>query len=118
MFSGAVGSTDASADDCDKDQTPGYQEALDQVRELELELAQTKLALVESECKTQDLTHQLNGAINEVQASKNTWFKKTLTSIRDATSSATNTGAKSGVTGNQNGSNSNGATTPISGPTE
>ena len=28
-------------------------------RELELELAQTKLALVETECKNQDLTHQL-----------------------------------------------------------
>ena len=27
-------------------------------RELELELAQTKLALVETECKNQDLTHQ------------------------------------------------------------
>lgn len=55
------------------------------VRELELELAQTKLALVESECKTQDLTHQLNSAITEIQASKNTWFQKTLTSIRDVT---------------------------------
>ena len=40
--------------------------ALEQVRELELELAQTKLALVESQCKTQDLTHQLNAALNEV----------------------------------------------------
>ena len=55
------------------------------VRELELELAQTKLALVESECKTQDLTHQLNAAIGELQASKNTWFHKTLTSIKEAT---------------------------------
>ncbi|XP_041370237.1 rab GTPase-activating protein 1-like [Gigantopelta aegis] len=54
-----------------------------QVRELELELAQTKLALVESECKTQDLTHQLNTALTEIQASKNTWFQKTLTSIKE-----------------------------------
>ncbi|XP_025111685.1 rab GTPase-activating protein 1-like isoform X2 [Pomacea canaliculata] len=54
-----------------------------QVRELELELAQTKLALVESECKTQDLTHQLSTALSEIQASKNTWFHKTLTSIRE-----------------------------------
>ena len=29
------------------------------IRELELELAQTKLALVETECKNQDLTHQV-----------------------------------------------------------
>ena len=32
--------------------------ALDRIKELELELAQTKLALVETECKNQDLTHQ------------------------------------------------------------
>ena len=32
--------------------------ALGRVKELELELAQTKLALVETECKNQDLTHQ------------------------------------------------------------
>ena len=56
-----------------------------QIRELELELAQTKLALVESECKTQDLTHQLNSALTEIQASKNTWFQKTITSLREAT---------------------------------
>jgi len=55
------------------------------IRELELELAQTKLALVESECKTQDLTHQLNSALTEIQASKNTWFQKTITSLREAT---------------------------------
>lgn len=56
-----------------------------QVRELELELAQTKLALVEAECKTQDLTHQLNSAVTEIQASKNTWFHKTLNSIKEVT---------------------------------
>ena len=56
-----------------------------QIRELELELAQTKLALVESECKTQDLTHQLNAALTEIQTSKNTWFQKTLSSIKEAT---------------------------------
>ncbi|KAK3087405.1 hypothetical protein FSP39_005477 [Pinctada imbricata] len=55
-----------------------------QIRELELELAQTKLALVEAQCKTQDLTHQLNAAQTEVQASKNTWFTKTINSIKVA----------------------------------
>lgn len=65
-----------------------------QIRELELELAQTKLALVESECKTQDLTHQLNAAIGEIQTSKNTWFHKTISSIREAT--ATKKDAKDG----------------------
>ena len=57
------------------------------IRELELELAQTKLALVESECKVQDLTHQLGAAINEIQSTKNTWFQKTLSSIKEATTS-------------------------------
>lgn len=60
-------------------------EAESQARELELELARTKLALVESECKNQDLTHQLNAAVNELQTSKNTWFQKTFSSIREAT---------------------------------
>ena len=66
-----------------------------QVRELELELAQTKLALVESECKTQDLTHQLNNAVTEIQASKNTWFHKTINSIKEVT---TNVQKKDGGT--------------------
>ncbi|GAB6031470.1 hypothetical protein CHUAL_009238 [Chamberlinius hualienensis] len=54
-----------------------------QVRELELELAKTKLALVETECHNQDLTHQLNSTLTALQSSRNTWFQKTLTSIRD-----------------------------------
>ncbi|XP_018012859.1 rab GTPase-activating protein 1 [Hyalella azteca] len=52
-----------------------------QVRELELELAQTKLALVETQCKNQDVTHQLNSAISELQGQRGTWLQKTLTSI-------------------------------------
>lgn len=56
-----------------------------QIRELELELAQTKLALVEAECKNQDLIHQLNSAIAELQASKNTWLHKTWSSLKDVT---------------------------------
>ncbi|XP_013782185.1 rab GTPase-activating protein 1-like isoform X1 [Limulus polyphemus] len=66
------------------DKAPELLDTDKQIRELELELAQTKLALVESECKNQDLTHQLNTALQELQASKNTWFHKTLSSIRDA----------------------------------
>ena len=52
------------------------------VRELELELAQTKLALVETECKNQDLVHQFNSLIQEQQVQNmsntgnknNTWY--------------------------------------------
>ena len=43
--------------------------ALARVKELELELAQTKLALVETECKNQDLTHQFL-SVSQVQCSQ------------------------------------------------
>ncbi|XP_023215853.1 rab GTPase-activating protein 1-like [Centruroides sculpturatus] len=66
-------------------QGPKCDDSQDQIRELELELAQTKLALVEAECKNQDVNHQLNVALAELQSVKNTWFHKTLSSIRDAT---------------------------------
>jgi len=55
--------------------------ALSRVQELELELAQTKLALVETECKNQDLAHQFT--TQEVNRNS-TWFAKTLTSIKEA----------------------------------
>uniref|UniRef100_A0A8C7ZBA0 Rab GTPase-activating protein 1 n=1 Tax=Oryzias sinensis TaxID=183150 RepID=A0A8C7ZBA0_9TELE len=56
-----------------------------QLREMELELAQTKLQLVEAECKIQDLEHHLGLALNEVQAAKKTWFNRTLSSIKTVT---------------------------------
>merc|ERR1719369_1610539 len=66
--------------------------ALERIRELELELAQTKLALVETECKNQDLTHQFNNAgqgqvITSNYPQTNTWLSKTLTSIKEVTGS-------------------------------
>ena len=76
------------------------------IKELELELAKTKLALVETECKNQDLTHQLSviqpfdnqsnvpgGAENDRRPSLtrggNKWLSKTLSSIRETAASAT-----------------------------
>lgn len=76
-----------------------------QLREMELELAQTKLQLVEAECKiqvrqlslptipcsrlsflcVQDLEHHLGLALSEVQAAKKTWFNRTLSSIKTVT---------------------------------
>ncbi|XP_049594949.1 rab GTPase-activating protein 1 isoform X2 [Syngnathus scovelli] len=56
-----------------------------QLREMELELAQTKLQLVEAECKIQDLEHHLGLALNEAQAPKKTWFNRTLSSIKTVT---------------------------------
>jgi len=54
------------------------------VRELELELAQTKLSLVEAECRAQELNHQLTTISSEMQSSRNNWLLKTFTSIKEA----------------------------------
>ncbi|CAK9821815.1 Rab GTPase-activating protein 1 [Anthophora retusa] len=58
----------------------------ERIRELELELAQTKLAHVEAECRNQDLTHQLHATASELQAARNSWpwLSKTLSSIKEA----------------------------------
>ncbi|OCT85063.1 uncharacterized protein LOC379167 isoform X1 [Xenopus laevis] len=55
------------------------------LREMELELAQTKLQLVEAKCKIQELEHQRGALLSEIQAAKNSWFSKTLNSIKTAT---------------------------------
>ncbi|KAG8436852.1 hypothetical protein GDO86_007802 [Hymenochirus boettgeri] len=55
------------------------------LREMELELAQTKLQLVEAKCKIQELEHQRGALHSEIQAAKNSWFSKTLNSIKTAT---------------------------------
>ncbi|CAH2100295.1 unnamed protein product [Euphydryas editha] len=54
------------------------------VRDLELELAQVKLAHVQAQCSNQELSHQLNAALNEMQAAMNQkqtvapWLVRTL----------------------------------------
>ncbi|XP_052747498.1 rab GTPase-activating protein 1-like isoform X2 [Bicyclus anynana] len=54
------------------------------VRDLELELAQVKLAHVQAQCSNQELSHQLNAALNEMQAamsqkqSVTPWLVRTL----------------------------------------
>ncbi|XP_061389224.1 rab GTPase-activating protein 1-like [Musca vetustissima] len=60
--------------------------ALQHIRELELELAQAKLAQVEAECKNQDLNHQLSTTITEMQSNRNSWqpwFSKTLNTLQE-----------------------------------
>ncbi|KAF9412280.1 hypothetical protein HW555_009171 [Spodoptera exigua] len=60
------------------------------VRDLELELAQVKLAHVQAQCSNQELSHQLTVALNEVQAAVNQkqtvapWLVRTLNSIMEA----------------------------------
>ncbi|XP_077298006.1 GTPase activating protein and centrosome-associated isoform X2 [Arctopsyche grandis] len=63
----------------------------ERIRELELELAQVKLAHVEAQCTNQELTHQLNTAVAECQTaianqkqSWPPWLSRTLGSIKEA----------------------------------
>ena len=71
----------------------------DRVHELELELAQTKLALVETECKYQDLAHQVSSSVASGGGGRSgTWLSKTLSSIKEsASSSSTALMAKGGA---------------------
>ncbi|KAM7358945.1 GTPase activating protein and centrosome-associated isoform 2-T4 [Cochliomyia hominivorax] len=75
--------------------------ALHRIRELELELAQAKLAQVEAECKNQDLNHQLNTTITEMQSNRNSWqpwFSKTLNTLQEKVSTRGNRDAQSTAT--------------------
>jgi hypothetical protein len=63
----------------------------DRITHLELELARTKLALVEKECYTQELLHQLSLASNanpSDQPNKNNWLSKTIKSAAIKTQAA------------------------------
>uniref|UniRef100_A0A1L8DVR7 Putative ypt/rab gtpase activating protein n=1 Tax=Nyssomyia neivai TaxID=330878 RepID=A0A1L8DVR7_9DIPT len=67
--------------------------ALQRIRELELELAQAKLAQVEAECTNQDLKHQLNTTVTEIHTNRSNWhpwLSKTLNSIQEKVSTRNN----------------------------
>ncbi|XP_021936280.1 rab GTPase-activating protein 1-like [Zootermopsis nevadensis] len=69
-----------------KTSDPQLIRAQERIRELELELAQTKLAHVEAECRNQDLVHQLHSTVAELQTARNSWppwLHKTLSSIKE-----------------------------------
>lgn len=65
--------------------------ALKQIQELEVGLAQTKLELVESQCRNQDLNHQMNTLIAEIQSNRNSWqpwLAKTINTIQEKVASS------------------------------
>uniref|UniRef100_A0A672ZRC3 Uncharacterized protein n=1 Tax=Sphaeramia orbicularis TaxID=375764 RepID=A0A672ZRC3_9TELE len=67
----------------DKDNKDRRKESLRaQIRDLEQELAQTKLQVVEAKCKIQELEHQKGTLTNNLQESKNSWLSKAFTSLR------------------------------------
>uniref|UniRef100_A0A3Q1EXN1 RAB GTPase activating protein 1-like n=1 Tax=Acanthochromis polyacanthus TaxID=80966 RepID=A0A3Q1EXN1_9TELE len=91
LFS-TLGSLQASSPGSDKTSNEPLDEEKDglkeQLRQLELELAQTKLQLVEAKCRIQELEHQRGVLMNEIQAAKNSWFSKTLGSLKSSASSS------------------------------
>lgn len=52
------------------------------LRELELELAQTKLSLVETECRSQELEHRLTAIMAAAEENK-PWFKR-ISLVKDS----------------------------------
>uniref|UniRef100_A0A3B3U3R7 Rab GTPase-activating protein 1-like, isoform 10 n=1 Tax=Poecilia latipinna TaxID=48699 RepID=A0A3B3U3R7_9TELE len=73
-------SADTPEDGNGKDQEKESLKA--QIRELERELVQTKLQVVEANCKIQELEHQKGVLANDLQEAKNNWISKALTSLR------------------------------------
>ncbi|XP_076007501.1 rab GTPase-activating protein 1-like isoform X2 [Genypterus blacodes] len=71
----------------------------EQLRHLELELAQTKLQLVEAKCRIQELEHQRGVLMTEIQAAKNSWFSKTLGSLKSSASSTSSSSSSSSSSG-------------------
>ncbi|XP_072245311.1 rab GTPase-activating protein 1-like isoform X1 [Leuresthes tenuis] len=89
---GTLGSLQASSPGSDRTSSEPLDEEKDglkeQLRQLELELAQTKLQLVEAKCRIQELEHQRGVLMTEIQAAKNSWFSKTLGSLKSSASSS------------------------------
>ncbi|XP_054861199.1 rab GTPase-activating protein 1-like isoform X2 [Amphiprion ocellaris] len=97
LFS-TLGSLQVSSPGSDKTSNEPMDEEKDglkeQLRQLELELAQTKLQLVEAKCRIQELEHQRGVLMNEIQAAKNSWFSKTLGSLKSSASSSSSSSSQ------------------------
>ncbi|XP_054652781.1 rab GTPase-activating protein 1-like [Dunckerocampus dactyliophorus] len=63
-----------------------------QIRQLEKELAQTKLQMVEAKCKIQELEHERGILANDLQEAKNNWISKAFTSLRTSVDGAPTSG--------------------------
>uniref|UniRef100_A0A3Q2D2S4 RAB GTPase activating protein 1 like n=1 Tax=Cyprinodon variegatus TaxID=28743 RepID=A0A3Q2D2S4_CYPVA len=98
LFS-TLGSLQASSPGSDRTSSEPQDEEKDglkeQLRQLELELAQTKLQLVEAKCRIQELEHQRGVLMTEIQAAKNSWFSKTLGSLKNSASSSSSSSSTS-----------------------
>ncbi|KAF0021938.1 hypothetical protein F2P81_025809 [Scophthalmus maximus] len=61
-----------------------------QTRELEQDLAQTKLQMVEAKCRIQELEHQKGILAGQMRAAKDNWISKAFTSLRTSGGGVTN----------------------------
>ncbi|XP_035465518.1 rab GTPase-activating protein 1-like isoform X1 [Scophthalmus maximus] len=61
-----------------------------QTRELEQDLAQTKLQMVEAKCRIQELEHQKGILAGQMRAAKDNWISKAFTSLRTSGGGGTN----------------------------
>ncbi|XP_047442179.1 rab GTPase-activating protein 1-like isoform X2 [Mugil cephalus] len=99
---GTLGSLQASSPGSDRTSNEPLDEEKDglkeQLRQMELELAQTKLQLVEAKCRIQELEHQRGVLMNEIQAAKNSWFSKTLGSLKSSASSSSSSSSSTSQT--------------------
>ncbi|XP_020511796.1 rab GTPase-activating protein 1-like isoform X2 [Labrus bergylta] len=104
LFS-TLGSVQTLSPGRDKTSTEPMDEEKDglkeQLRHLELELAQTKLQLVEAKCRIQELEHQRGLLMNEIQAAKNSWLSKTLGSLKSSASSSSSSSSSSSCSTSQ-----------------
>ena len=67
------------------------EEKQQEIHEIEMELAETKLALVQALCHNQELVgHQMTTSMSNESANKPAWFKKTISSIREVGTSFKN----------------------------
>uniref|UniRef100_A0A8C6TVT7 RAB GTPase activating protein 1-like 2 n=1 Tax=Neogobius melanostomus TaxID=47308 RepID=A0A8C6TVT7_9GOBI len=60
----------------------------EQITELEQELARTKLQMVEAKCRIQELEHEAGILNSSLQAARNTWLHKAMTSLRNSGAAA------------------------------
>lgn len=69
-----------------QDMGTGRELLREQIRELEQELARTKLQMVEAKCKIQELEHEAGVLNSSLQDARNSWLTKAFTSLRTPSS--------------------------------
>ena len=78
------------------------EEKQQEIHQIEMELAETKLALVQALCHNQEISHQMSTSVTSEPGGK-AWFKKTISSIREVGTS---------LKSHQNNGTSNGHSIP------